>query len=84
MNLAKFLIKEWCMNCNNCGPNVVTLWNPLLEAWCCVACGRFAVDNKLDIKTKSNCDCGADKTYGPGNTMHSATMPCSAYKKGWK
>lgn len=29
----------------------------------------------------SKCECGADKTYGPGNSLHSATMPCPLYKK---
>lgn len=27
------------------------------------------------------CECGADAVYGPGNGLHSATMPCPLYKK---
>lgn len=27
------------------------------------------------------CECGADKVYGKGNNMHSATMPCPLYRK---
>ncbi len=30
--------------------------------------------------TTPQCECGADKTYGPGSALHSATMPCPLYK----
>jgi len=38
----------------------------------------------LDYRPKSSdnvCECGADSVYGPGNTLHSATMPCPLYRK---
>ena len=63
--------------------------------WSCAECGSVLgtdIGNTLDFsdvfidKTikrsyEKKCECGADKTYGEGNGMHSATMPCPLYKK---
>lgn len=34
-----------------------------------------------EFKNGPRCECGADTVYGPGNIMHSATMPCPLYRK---
>lgn len=34
--------------------------------------------NKQESSLK--CECGADKTYGANNNLHSAVMPCPLYK----
>ena len=62
--------------------------------WSCAECGSIiGNDADQDISDISSghyvpkssstkkCECGADKTYGPGNGMHSATMPCPLYVK---
>lgn len=42
---------------------------------------ELPLTTKTPTKVIPKCECGADKTYGPGNLMHSATMPCPLYKK---
>ncbi len=65
-----------------CPKPVHIRWNGL--GWFCDACGKKSSDNSTSYSSPtltSSCDCGSDAVYGPGNNMHSATMPCSAYKK---
>lgn len=80
------------MSC--CGNSGGSYWDTLALEWRCKDCGSSqsndpsylgsslkpipVVDSKYIIK---RCECGADKTYGPGSGMHSATMPCPLYKK---
>lgn len=62
------------------------------EVWVCNDCGSpvdLPKSEQLDFfgyhpvatKVEPKCQCGADKTYGPGNQFHSAIMPCPLYKK---
>lgn len=51
------------------------------KLWLCSNCGKRAVGQTVSGGSMQACECGADKTYGPGNNMHSATMPCPLYKK---
>lgn len=38
-------------------------------------------ENGTATSSKPKCECGADTTYGPGNVLHSATMPCPLFGK---
>lgn len=59
--------------------------------WSCSDCGSHTEnETQLDFfdpnpyvnnSSKKKCECGADATYGKGNGMHSAIMPCPLYKK---
>jgi hypothetical protein len=74
----------------SCCGNVPTVY--IDGKWSCTECGAIILKDETDsfdyfsITPKSfslgkECECGADKTYGKGNGMHSATMPCPLYKK---
>jgi len=62
------------------------------DEWACSDCGTILPAQKQEqldffgyvpykIVEPPKCECGSDKTYGPGNNFHSATMPCPLYKK---
>lgn len=67
-------------------------WDNNAQQFKCVDCGAptstdpsYAGDKTVppwrSPKDHPKCECGADKVYGPGNSMHSATMPCPLYRK---
>ncbi len=76
---------NWSCSCRVC------VWDISTLQWRCHLCGTVKSNDPDYVHnpvTKSSwgsnepaCDCGSDAVYGKGNNMHSATMPCSAYKK---
>jgi len=62
--------------CNGCGITKEGYYMDPLLMWC-DSTPTWKVVNSTPIK----CECGADVTYGKGNNLHSATMPCPLYKK---
>ncbi len=75
------------MSC--CGGLGIRKWDAKEAQWNCSDCGKAmpfeeffgALPPASTRYTPTKCDCGADKVYGEGNQMHSATMPCALYKK---
>ena len=79
-----------------CGGKGTATWDQANQNWKCTDCGTpqstdpsyiggshtpDTNDMWYNKKSTKVCECGADKTYGKGNNMHSATMPCPLYVK---
>jgi hypothetical protein len=77
------------MSC--CGGKGGSVWEFNEAQWKCRDCGKPTKGPEEiyqresarfdEWKPSKKCECGADKVYGPGNGMHSATMPCPLYVK---
>jgi hypothetical protein len=71
-------------NCEYCGINVQAYLADDTLTWCDKA---PTGDKKLDgggtpySYSEPKCECGAEKVYGKGTILHSATMPCPLFKK---
>jgi hypothetical protein len=78
-----------------CGGSGAAKWDQSNQTWNCSDCGATQStdasylhngrnppkEDQLQFFKPKVCECGADKVYGPGSGMHSATMPCPLYKK---
>lgn len=79
-----------------CGGAGSANWDQTNQKWRCSDCGAVQSTDPDYLgggftvtlppttaiqKSGKKCECGADKVYGPGSGMHSATMPCPLYQK---